>query len=108
MSLESLRIDSNAMRFQVCGGVPYFDNMPLDDVLGLSRGTRGDNIRLLGYFPWYNVSVVAAPIANLAFLSLWNRLRRRPLLYASLFYMTGACCALLVIVVYVIVEKRPL
>jgi hypothetical protein len=59
---------------------------------------------LLGYFPWYNISVTSAPIANLILLSLWDRLRKMPLLYSNLFFLVDALCGLLVIAAYVIVE----
>ena len=60
---------------------------------------------LLGYFPWYNLSVTFGPIASLILLSLWNRLRKTPRLYDSLFYLASTLCGLLVIAVYVIAEQ---
>jgi hypothetical protein len=59
---------------------------------------------VLGYFPWYNVSVTAAPIVSLLLFPLWNRLRKTPRLYSSLFYMAVTLCSLLVIAVYALVE----
>src|SRR5262249_53060952 len=59
---------------------------------------------LLGYFPWYNAAVIAAPIANCILLSLWERLRRRPRLYGSLFPLGNILSNVLIILVYIVAK----
>jgi len=63
---------------------------------------------VLVFFPWYNISVIAAPIANVILLSLWEQLRRTPLLFINLLFLVDAFCALLVILVYVVAEQGAL
>lgn len=54
----------------------------------------------LGYFPWYNIAVIAAPLADIGLLALWQRLRRYPRLYGGLFPLANMLGSLLVIAVY--------
>jgi hypothetical protein len=55
---------------------------------------------LLGYFPWYNITVIAAPLLNLAILEYWPKLRNTPRFYSNLFPLSNIISNLLVLIVY--------
>jgi hypothetical protein len=61
---------------------------------------------LLGYFPWYNVSVLAVPLADWILLSLWPKFRSAPQLYCNLFFFLNTLCSLFITAVYVVAEAQ--
>lgn len=63
---------------------------------------------LLGYFPWYNISVLAWPMLSYLLLTLWPKLCSAPRLYNVLFSFINALGGILVIVAYNLFETLPL
>jgi hypothetical protein len=55
---------------------------------------------LLGYFPWYNLSVIGWPIFSYLMLAFWPKLHRTPRFFNFLFCSVNVLGSLLVIVTY--------
>ena len=60
---------------------------------------------LLGYFPWYNLSVIFAPLSNLVLISLWDLLPKAKRMFDSLFFLVNTFCGLVVVIVYLVFQK---
>jgi len=55
---------------------------------------------LLGYFPWYNITVILAPALNLIMFNFWPLFRSKSRFYGSLFPITNIISNFLVITAY--------